>query len=108
MSATVRPCTVSIYSAAPPFEVVDLGPIQANCPDSSERSIPCGIDQANLPEVACSSGADVVFGVYETMEASTTWYARPVRRVHARLGRQRHSELSQSTVPPVPRSPATP
>jgi hypothetical protein len=83
------PCSVAVFPGRPPFAIEDLGPIQASCPSSKIRWSTCGIDQPNLLEVACSSGADTVFGLYEVMTPAQGMLSNDVRVMHARLGRRR-------------------
>jgi hypothetical protein len=87
--AARQPCSVAVFPGLPPFAIEDLGPIQASCPSSKIRWSTCGIDQANLLEVACSSGADTVFGLYEVMTPAQGRLSNDVRVMHARLGRRR-------------------
>jgi hypothetical protein len=91
-----RSCTVTVFPGVPPFAVEDLGPVQASCPDSTRHSFACGIDQANLPEVACSSGADTVFGLYEVLTPAEGPFSSGGRVMHARLGRRR-PEVGQAS-----------
>lgn len=84
-----RPCSVTVFPGMPPFAVDDLGPIQAPCPNSPRHWTACGIDQPNLPEVACSSGADTVFAVYAVVTPPQGILSNGSRVVHARLGRRR-------------------
>jgi hypothetical protein len=83
-----RSCVVQIFPTAPPFQVEDLGPIQAPCLGGGRSWATCGIDQPNLREVACSSGADTVFGLYEVVGPSKGLFSTGIRVMHARLGRR--------------------
>ena len=83
-----RSCVVQVFPGTPPFAVEDLGPIQAPCPSSIRYWSSCGIDQQNLTQVACSSRADTVFGLYEVVRPTGE------RVMHARLGRRR-SDVSR-------------
>jgi hypothetical protein len=87
-----------VFPGAPPFAVEDLGPIQAPCPGPTMRSSwsTCGIDQANLLDVACSSGADTVFGLYEVLTPAEGPFSSGGRVMHARLGRRR-PEIGQAS-----------
>jgi hypothetical protein len=84
-----RSCVVQIFAGTPPFEVEDLGPIQAPCPSTTRNWSSCGIDQPNLAQVACSSGADTVFGLYEVVGPKQGLFSTGARVMHARLGRRR-------------------
>jgi hypothetical protein len=85
-------CEVTIFPELPPYPVDDLGPIQAPCYGAYRSpSAACGIYQPNLRQVACSSGADTVFGVYETVGPESGWPGSDRRVIHARLGRRRAS-----------------
>lgn len=84
-----RSCTVTVFPGLPPFAVEDLGPVQASCPSSTRQSFACGIDQANLLDVACASGADTVFGLYEVVTPTERPFSNNERVMHARLGRRR-------------------
>jgi hypothetical protein len=90
-------CVVSVFSGAPPFAVDDLGPIQAPCPTSTRHWSSCGIDQPNLADIACSSGADTVFGIYEVVTPQPSPFESGARVVHARLGRRRADAISLRT-----------
>lgn len=92
-AASPPACDVTIYPGAAPYDVEDLGPIQAPCSGSggpwvTQHWTTCGIDQPNLLQVACSSGADTVFGLYETVGSAAP--ANDGRVMHARLGKRRH------------------
>jgi len=90
--ATIVPpqsCSVAVFPGVPPFAIDDLGPIQASCPSSTRHWLTCGIDQPNLLEVACSSGADTVFGLYEVVTPAHGMFSNGGRVMHARLGRRR-------------------
>lgn len=89
-------CTVTVFPGAPLFSVEDLGPIQGACPDSTRHWSTCGIDQANLLDIACSSGADTVFGLYEVVTPAQHIFSRDQRVMHARLGRRR-TEVGQAS-----------
>lgn len=91
-----RSCTVTVFPGVPPFAVEDLGPVQASCPSSTRHSFACGIDQANLVDVACASGADTVFGLYEVLTPAQGQFSNGGRVMHARLGRRR-PEVGQSS-----------
>jgi hypothetical protein len=84
-----QPCIIAVFPGAPPFAVDDMGPIEASCPSSMRRWSTCGIDQANLLDVACSSGADTVFGLYEVLTPAQGLFSAGGRVMHARLGRRR-------------------
>jgi hypothetical protein len=104
-TATIAPwqsCIVAVFPGAPPFAVDDLGPIQASCPTTTRRWSTCGIDQANLLDVACSSGADTVFGLYglyEVLTPSQGIFSSDERVMHARLGRRRPEVGSENRAP---------
>lgn len=84
-----RTCVVRIFPGTPPFEVQDLGPIQSACSGQLGHLAACGIDQPNLAQIACSSGADTVFGVFEEVRPSQGGPLSSEERViHARLGRR--------------------
>ena len=90
--ATLDPrqsCAVAVFPGVPPFAVEDLGPLQAPCPRSTRQWRACGIDQPNLLDVACSSGADTVFGLYEAVTPAQGMFSSAGRVMHARLGRRR-------------------
>ncbi len=82
-------CVVAVFPGAPPFAVEDLGPIQASCPNSVRQWSSCGIDQPNLLDIACASGADTVFGLYELVTPKPGMALNGARVMHARLGRRR-------------------
>lgn len=84
-----RSCVVQVFQGTPPFEVEDLGPIQAHCPSAIRNWSSCGIDQPDLAQVACSSGADTVFGLYEVVRPEQGLFSTGARVMHARLGRRR-------------------
>ncbi len=92
-------CIVAVFPGTPPFAVDDLGPIQASCPTSMRRWSTCGIDQGNLLNVACSSGADTVFGLYEVLTPSQGIFSSDERVMHARLGRRRPEVGSEDRAP---------
>ena len=84
-----RSCVVQVFPGTPPFEVEDLGPIQAPCPSTMRYWSSCGIDQPNLAQVACASRADTVIGLYEVVGERQGLFSNGARVMHARLGRRR-------------------